>query len=135
MLYVRHIIQVVLTAAFGAGIPERTAVQFPHGLTACRLMQAVYVLRNDGGKLSRSFKFSKFFMGNVRLNAADNELRPVKAVEFGRIRMKKVRTQNGLGRIIPLLMVQAVNAPEVRDAAFGRNPRAAKKNNPLALIN
>ena len=66
MLYVRHIIQVVLTAAFGAGIPERTAVQFPHGLTARRLMQAVYVLRDDGGKLSRSFKFDRIIEYCIR---------------------------------------------------------------------
>ena len=54
---------------------------------------------------------------------------PIKAIEFRRISPVKSVAQNRFRRIVIFLVVQSVYTPKIRNAALGRNPRAAEKNN------
>ena len=48
-----------------------------------------------------------------------HELFTVEAVIFLRVPVKEAAAQNSLGRVLPLLVIQAVDAPEIGYAALG----------------
>ena len=74
-------------------------------------------------------------VGSVGLCPLHNELIPVEPVELLGVLLPEGMAQDGLGRVIVLLVVQAVHAAEIGDAAFGGDPRAAKKDDAVALGN
>ena len=96
-------------------------------------MQPVDVLRDDRAQLPLALKLGKTEMDTVRLHAVDNELLAVEAVIFLRVPVKEAAAQNSLGRVLPLLVIQSVDAPEVGYAALGADARAAEENDIIAL--
>ena len=52
-----------------------------------------------------------------------------------RVRFPEGVAQDGLGRVVVFLMVEAVHAAEIRDAALGGHTCTAKKDDVLALRN
>ena len=51
------------------------------------------------------------------------------------MRIEKVVAEDGFRRIIELLVIKSVHAPEIRDAGFGRHARAAEENNVVTFGN
>ena len=97
------------------------------------LMQPVDILRDDRAQLPLALKLGKAEMYAVRLHAVDNELIPVEAVILLGVPVKEAAAQNSLGRVLPLLVIQAVDAPEVGYAALGADACAAEENDIIAL--
>src|SRR5699024_4780607 len=58
----------------------------------------------------------------------------VKTEEFLGVGNKKTVAEHDFRRIVKFLMVQAVDAAEIRDSALGRNARPAKKHDVAALL-
>ena len=98
-------------------------------------MQAVDVLGDDGLQPALPLQLCQPQVGSVGLCPLHNELIPVEPVELLGVLLPEGVAQDGLGRVIVLLVVQAVHAAEIGDAAFGGDPRAAKKDDAVALGN
>ena len=109
-------------------------MQLQHVFAAGRLMQPVDILRDDRAQLAFGLQFRQTLMRPVRLNAVDHELFPVEAVIFLRVAGEKARAEDRLGRIFPLLVVQAVHAAEIRDPAFRADACAAEKDDVAAPV-
>ena len=58
----------------------------------------------------------------------------VELVELRRVLAEELMAEHGLGRVLEVLVVQAVLATEVGDAAGGRDPRPAKEDHLLRTI-
>ena len=97
------------------------------------LMQPVDILRDDRAQLPLTLKLGKAEVDAVRLHAVDNELLTMEAVIFLGVPVKEAAAQNSLGRVLPLLVIQAVDAPEVGYAALGADARAAEENDIITL--
>ena len=63
----------------------------------------------------------------------DNELCPMEPVILLGIALKEAVAQNRLRRVLPLLIIQAVNAAEIRYPALGADSCAAEKHDIVAL--
>ena len=98
------------------------------------LMQAVNVLSDDGPELSRLFKLRKLQVRRVWLNSVDDELLPMKAIVLLGVFHKKRMAEYGLGRVLPLLVVQTVDAAEIGDPALGAHASAAEEHDIVALV-
>ena len=98
-------------------------------------MEAVDVLGDDGLQLSLPLELGQTEVGRVGLCAPDDELITVKAVKLLGVRFPEGVAQDGLGRVVIFLMVEAVHAAEIRDAALGGHACTAKKDDVLALRN
>ena len=109
-------------------------MQFEHILAPGRLMQAVDVLRDDRLELALALQLRQTQVGTIGLGPVDDELIPVKFVVLLRVRHEEGMTQDRLGRIIILLVIQAVHAAKIRDAALGRDAGAAEKHDPVAAV-
>ena len=103
------------------------AVKLQHVFAACRLVQAVDVLGDDGGELSRLLQLRQLFVGGVGLHVQKQHLLLVKRVKIRGFFHKKVVAENGLRGIFPGLAVKAVPAAEIRHAGFCAHSRAAEK--------
>ena len=121
-------------AALHAVIAEDTAVELVYLFAARRLMKSVDILRDNGAELSLLFPFRKLEMRGIRLCAETVHLRAIEAVKLLRFLLEKCVAEYGLGRVIPLLTVQAVNTAEVGYAALGGNSGSAEKYYPLRVI-
>ena len=93
------------------------AVQLVDALGARRLVQAVDVLRDHGGKLALALELGELVVRLVGLGSQGNHPRAVEIEELLGVREIELVAQHLLGRILELLMVQAVLTPEVGDAA------------------
>ena len=96
-------------------------------------MQPIDILRDDRAQLPLALELGKAKMDTVRLHAVDDELLTVEAVIFLRVPVKEAAAQNSLGRILPLLVIQTIDAPEVGYAALSADSRAAEENDIVAL--
>ena len=74
-------------------------------------------------------------MGRVGLGVQIEHLVAVKAEKFLRVSLVEAVAEDGLRRVIVLLAVEPVRAAEIRDAALRADPRAAEKDNVIALGN
>ncbi len=118
--------------AAGAVVAQGAAVQLEHMLAARGLVQAVDVLGDDGGELARGLEPGQPQVGRVGLCIFDDEFLAVKAVELLRLLLEKGVGEDGLGRVGVVLVVEAVHAAEVRDAALGGDARPAEKDDAVA---
>ena len=111
-------VHIVERAALDAVVAQGAAVELVHRLGACRLMEAVDVLGDDGFQLALPLELRQTQMRRVGLCSLDDELIAVEAVELLGALFPEGVTQDRLGRVIVFLMVEAVHTAEVRDAAF-----------------
>ena len=72
-------------------------------------------------------------MSTIRFYALHDKLSAVEPIILLRVARKKAVAQNGLRRIVPLLIVQAVYASEIRDPAFRADAGTAEKDNVVAI--
>ena len=108
-------------------------MQLKHLFAAGRLMEPVDVLRHDGAELSLPLQLGQAQVGAVRLDAVDHELFPMEAVILLRVPLEKAVAQDRLWRISPFLVIQAVDAAEIGDAALRADAGAAEENDIVAL--
>ena len=95
------------------------AVQLEHILAPGRLMQPVDILRDDGLQLPLALQLGKAQVRAVGLGTVHDELVPMKFVVFLRMRHEKRVAQDRLGRIVILLVIEAVHTAKIRNAALG----------------
>ena len=95
------------------------AVQLEHILAPGRLMQPVDILRDDGLQLPLALQPGKAQMRTVGLGAVHDELVPMEFIVFFRMRHEKRVAQDRLGRIVILLVIEAVHTAKIRNAALG----------------
>ena len=93
------------------------------------LVQAVDVLRHDRAQLSLALPAGERLVRGVRLHIRRKQFFPVKAVEIVGMRIEKVVAEDGFRRIIELLVIKSIHAPEIGNAGLGRHARAAEENN------
>ena len=98
-------------------------------------MQPVDVLGDDGFQFALPFELGQPQVGRVGLGPLDDELVAIKPIEFLRAALPEGMAEDGFGWVVIFLMIEPVHAPKIRDAALGRNARAAKKDHVLAFGN
>ena len=101
---------------------------------ARRLVEPIDVLGHHGLELARLLQLRQLQMGSIGLGVGKEHLVVVEAVELLRILLEEGVAQNGLRGILVLLVVQAVHAAEIRDAALGGHARPAEKDDILTLV-
>ena len=101
---------------------------------ARRLVEPIDVLGHHGLELARLLQLRQLQMGSIGFGVRKEHLVVVEAVELLRILLEEGVAQNGLRGILVLLVVQAVHAAEIRDAALGRYARPAEKDDILTLV-
>ena len=126
-------IHIVELAAADAVVAQGAAVQLVHRFGTRRLVQPVDVLGDDGPEFPFPLELRQPQMGRVGLCPADDQLVPVKAVELLGVPLPEGMAEDGLGRVIVLLMVQPVHAAEIRDARLGADPGPAEKDDVFAF--
>ena len=104
-------------------------MQLIHGLAARGLVQAVDVLGHDGPAFALALQSCQTQVGRVGLCPMDDELL---AVEVKKLRGVGLVERCGRsivsgGYLKKLLVIQAVHAAEIGDAALGRDARPAEK--------
>ena len=125
----------VLLAAAGTVVAQGGAVELIDHLAASGLVEAVDVLGDHGLELAGPLQLSQLQVGGVGLGAVDEHLVPVELVELPGVFYEEAVAQNGFGRIVVLLAVQAVHAAEVGDAALGGYARAAEEDDAFTFVN
>ena len=103
--------------------------------TAGFLMQSVDILGNYSLEFSFFLKLRKLDVRDIRFYAIKKDLFSVKTIKLFRIFHKKRVTDDFLGRIIILLIIQSVNTAEVRDTALGRHTGSTKEYYVVAAFN
>ena len=73
-------------------------------------------------------------MSGVWLDAVDHNLLIIEAIELRLVSHIKGMTENGLRRIIVLLIVQSVHASKIRNSALRGDPRSAEKYDSLGFV-
>ena len=102
---------------------------------ACRLMETVDVLGDDGGQFACRLQFSQLFVGGIGLHPGKQHLFLIKLVKLPSMGHEKAVTQDGFGGIFPLLIVKAVHTAEIGHARFGADARTAEKDDGFCFIN
>ena len=97
-------------------------------------MQAVDVLRHHGIKLADALQLGQLGVAAVGLSVKRNHLGSVKVEELRRMCLVKAVRQHALGRIGKLLVIQAVHAAKIGNAACRGNTSAAKEHHVLVGI-
>ena len=129
-----HFIGRIRLSAHRAIAAQYAAVKLQHLFAACRLMQPIYILSDDRAQLSLLLKLRKLEMRGIGLYVIDNELFPVKSVILLGITGKERVTEYRFGRILPFLVIQAVNAAKIGYSTFRRYACAAEKHDIIALV-
>ena len=115
-------------------VAQRAAVELQHLLAACLLMQAVDVLGDDSLQLPSGLQLRQLVVGCVGLGIGTQKLAAVKTEELLRILLIKSVTENGLRRIIILLMIQPVYTAKIRDPGLRADTGTAKKDDIIGPI-
>ena len=108
-------------------------VQLEHVFAPRRLVQPVDVLRDQGAQLAFALQLRQAQVRPVGLRAVHHQLRVVEAVILLRVAVKERPREDGLRRIVPLLVVEPVHAAEIRYAALGGHAGPAEKDDVVAL--
>ena len=114
-----------------AHVAVHRAVQLVDALGARRLVQAVDVLRDHGGELALALQLGQLVVRLVGLCPQGDHPRAVEVEELLGVGEVELVAQHLLRRVLELLMIEAVLAPEIWDAASRRDPRAAKEHDSL----
>ena len=127
-------LQIVKLSAALTMVSGNSAVQFQDLAASGCLMQPVYILRNDGLKFAFRLQLRQCFVRLIGFCALDQHFIPVKTVKLIRPGNEKAVAQDLFRRIIVFHIVDAVNTPEIRDPAFGRDSGASEENDIIAFI-
>ena len=138
--HVGHILQLlhgVAFAAFHAVVTVYAAVQLIYVPAARKLMQPIYILRNNGGQPAYAFKLCKRVMRTVGLYARNHQRAPVILIEYVRMAHKERVAEQFLRRVAEAAygLEIAVLAAEIRYSAFGGYARPAKEGYSFAAHN
>ncbi len=117
-----------------ANVAMDRSVQLKHALRARHLMQAVDVLRHHDIELASSLQLGELGVTAVGLSVKRDHLGAVKVEELRRMRLVKAVREHGLGRVGKLLVIQAVNAAKIGNAACRGNTSATKEHHALVGI-
>ena len=90
-------------------------------------MQAIDVLSHHGVELAGTLQLGQLSVAAVGLSVKRDHLGAVKVEELRRMCLVKAVREHSLGRIGKPLVIQAVHAAEIGDAARCGNTRAAKE--------
>ena len=93
-------------------------MQLQYLFASCGGMQPVDILRQDGIELTLLLPFRELFVRGIRLCVVAEQLVAVEAVEFPGVPQEEAVAEDRLRRIVVFLVVEAVHAPEIGDAAF-----------------
>ncbi len=115
-------------------IPQHRAVEFQDGSASRRLVEPVNILGDDRPELSLLFQPGQFLVGCVGLCVQKEHFTAVKTVKFSRVLAVETVAQDGLRRIVVLLVVQAVHASEVRNTALRGHACPAEKHDIVMLL-
>ena len=97
-------------------------------------METIDVLGDDAGQLARFFQLRQLLMGSVGLGIEIEHFVAIEIIEFLGMLKKKVKAQHFFRRIFIFLVIQSIDAAEVRNSAFRGYACAAKKNNGIAFV-
>ena len=98
------------------------------------LMETVYVLCDHGAKLTLPLELCEPKMRAVWLYTLNDKLCTMKTVILVRILAEKAVAQDRFRRVLPLLVVQSVNAAKIGYPAFRTDACTAEENNVAALF-
>ena len=98
------------------------------------LVEAVDVLGDDRFQLSRRLPLRQLFMGGVGLRVQIKHFVAVKAEKFLRIHLIEAVAQDGFRGVVIFLVVEAVGATEIGDAALRADPGPAEKDDVFAVV-
>ena len=129
-----HVFGVEEFVAVHAEVAVDAAVQFQDILTARFLVQAVDVLGDDGFQFAGFFQFGQLDVGHVGLGVEGQHLVAVETVEFFRVVHEEGVAEDRFGRVFIVLVVQAVSAAEIGDAAFRRYAGAAEEDDVIRIF-
>ena len=134
---VKYKIYIVLCPAGHAVILPDGAVYLLYILTACLLVQAVYVLGDHAPQPARSFHLRKLSVGRVGFHQSGIQILPVVVKKKLRLLAQAFAAEQVFGFIAGktpvLFLVEPVLTPEIRDAAFCRDPGTAQKHDAFRL--
>ena len=97
-------------------------------------MQAVDILGDHRRQLPLPLPAGEGKVGRVRHRVGPQHPFTVKAVEFRRVPFKKVMTDDGLRRIVPVFAVKTAGTAEIGNPALGGNARPTEKNDAAAVL-
>ena len=109
-------------------------MQFQYFFAAGFLMQAVDVLRDDCLQLAIGLKLRQFSVGDVGFRIKKNDLVTVKFIKLRLVPDEKGIAEDSLRRVFVLLVIQPVDAAEIRYPAFCRHTGPAEENDVAAFI-
>ena len=98
------------------------------------LMQSVDILRDNCVQLTGAFKLGKLLMTLVGLRIGRYHALAVKRIKLSRMGLIERMGEHHLGRIVEMLMVQAIDAPKIRDTACCRNTRTTEKHDTIMRV-
>ena len=122
-----------MTAAL-ADVAVHRAVELEHVHGAGGLVEAIDVLRHHGSELAFALELGELEVSLVRLGVKRDHLRAIELVELCRVGLVEVVGEHRLGRISELLVIQAIHAAEIRNAACGGDAGAAKEHDALGTL-
>lgn len=123
-----HKVEVVKSAAGHAIVAHNGAVELVDFFASGHLMKAVDVLCDDGREFAVAFQFGKFVVDGAWTVVGCDHFSAVEVKEFFRMSVKKAAAEHGFWIVFEaFLMIEAVLAAEVRNAAFCRDTSAAEK--------
>ena len=110
------------------------AMQLRNLSAACQRMQIVDVLGDDAQTPPGSLQFCDKAVSGVGLSIGINHAAAVKAIEFLWVFLKKMVADDFFRRVIVLLMIQAIDAAEIRNSTFRGCAGAGKKDDAFSVI-
>ena len=122
-------------AALLAVVAVDRAVQLIDVFAARLLVQAVDVLRDDGAQLTRAFQLRQLLVRGVGPGLERQHLFAVEAVEIIGVPVEKRMAEDRLGRVVEPLMIQAVHAAEILNAALCADACAAEEHDVVTFCN
>ena len=126
---VKYKVYIVLRPAGYAVILPDGAVNLLHVLTACLLVQSVYVLGDHAPQPARGFHLRKLSVGRIGFHCSGIQVLSVVVKKQLRL-LTQAFTAEQIFRFIAcktpvLFLIESVFTPEIRNAAFCRNAGSA----------
>ena len=118
---------IVSLAAALANVAMHRAMQLKDVLRARYLMKTVNVLRHHGIELARRFQLGELGVRTIGPRVERDHLLAIEIVEVRLMGHEERMREHRLGRIVELLVIQAVYAAKIRDSARRGHACATKE--------
>lgn len=125
---------IVGLAAALANVAMHRAMQLKDVLRARYLVKTVDVLRHHGIELARCLQLGELGMRAIGLCVERNHLLAIKIVEVRLMGHKERMREHRLGRIVELLMIEAIHAAKIRNSTRRGHARTAKEHRMLMRL-